>query len=94
MITISQNVRFSHGQDGAVLLDLAGGTMYGLNPVGSRIFALLSEGLDENQIKFGISREFSVDIEVVRGDVDEFLAQLLAHDLIARNGHTPRSTKP
>jgi len=94
MLTISQYVRFSDDQDGAVLLDLAGGIIYGLNPVGSRILALLSQGLDENQIKSEISREFSVDVDVVRSDVDEFLAQLLARNLIARNGHAPRSTKP
>jgi len=94
MLTISQYVRFSDDQDGAVLLDLAGGIIYGLNPVGSRILALLSQGLDENQIKSEISREFSVDIEMVCSDVDEFLAQLLARNLIARNGQAPRSTKP
>ena len=93
MLTISQYVRFSDDQDGAVLLDLAGGIIYGLNPVGSRILALLSQDLDENQIKSKISREFSVDIEMVCSDVDEFLAQLLARNLIARNGQAPRSTK-
>jgi hypothetical protein len=92
MIEISQSLRSSHNSEGAVLLDIAGGKMYGLNPVASRILALLAQGLGEDQIKSEISRAFSVDIEVVGSDVDEFLAQLAEHRLITRNGN--RNTKP
>jgi predicted DNA-binding transcriptional regulator len=83
MIKISENVRTSHGQDGAVLLDVSQGKIYGLNPVASRIFRLLAEGLDQKQIQTEISREFTIDLETVRKDVTSFLAQLAKHRLIA-----------
>jgi Coenzyme PQQ synthesis protein D (PqqD) len=93
MIKLSENVRVSQDQEGAILLDVSRGKIYGLNPVASRIVMLLTQGLDEDQLKSEISREFSTDIESVRSDVDEFLADLARHQLILGNGSTPRNVK-
>jgi Coenzyme PQQ synthesis protein D (PqqD) len=89
MIKISETVRTSCAPDGAVLLDVAQGKIYGLNPVASRILSLLAEGLDSEQIQAEISREFATDLETVRKDVAEFLAQLAKHRLIAGHGKAP-----
>jgi hypothetical protein len=87
MVKLSEQLRSTHNQDGAVVLDVAQGKMFGLNPVGSRILELLRAGLTEIQIKAEVSREFSADIEIVRKDVDEFLVQLAKHRLITMNGN-------
>jgi len=89
MIKISETVRTSHVPDGALLLDVLQGKIYGLNPVASRILGLLAEGLDPEQIQSEISREFTADWETVRKDVTEFLAQLAKHRLTAGDGRAP-----
>jgi hypothetical protein len=89
MIKISETVRTSYAPDGAVLLDVSQGKIYGVNPVASRILRLLAEGLDSEQIQSEISREFTRDLETVRKDVTEFLAQLAKHRLIAGDGTVP-----
>jgi hypothetical protein len=89
MIKISETVRTSHVPDGALLLDVLQGKIYGLNPVASRILGLLAEGLDPEQIQSEISREFTADWETVRKDVTEFLAQLAKHRLTAGDGRVP-----
>jgi DNA-binding CsgD family transcriptional regulator len=86
MIKISENVRTSHAQDGAMLLDVSQGKIYGLNPVASRILRLFVEGLNQEQIQSEISREFKTDHETVRKDVTAFLAQLAKHRLIVDDG--------
>jgi hypothetical protein len=82
MHKVSDSVRSTHGQDGAIVLDLRQGQMFNLNHVGSRILELLECGSSESQITDAISREFSADIETVRKDVAEFLEELKAHKLV------------
>jgi len=89
MIKISETVRVSHAPDGAVLLDIAHGKIYSLNPVASRILCLAAQGLDEEEIPSEIAREFRQDLETVRNDVTAFLAQLRGHRLIADGGKEP-----
>jgi hypothetical protein len=83
MHKVSDSVRSTHGQDGAIVLDIQQGQMFNLNLVGSRILELLESGSTDEQIVDVISREFSVDIETVRKDVAEFLEELKAHKLLA-----------
>jgi hypothetical protein len=83
MHKVSDSVRSTHGQDGAIVLDIQQGQMFNLNLVGSRILELLESGSTDEQIVDVISREFSADIETVRKDVAEFLEELKAHKLLA-----------
>src|SRR5579862_879718 len=71
MYRVSEGVRSTHGQDGAIVLDVQQGQMFNLNCVGSRILELLESGSTDEQIVDVISREFSADIETVRKDVAE-----------------------
>jgi hypothetical protein len=82
MHKVSDSVRSTHGQDGAIVLDLQQGQMFNLNLVGSRILELLESGSSEEKITETISREFSADVETVRKDVAEFLEELKAHKLV------------
>ncbi|HET6929237.1 MAG TPA: PqqD family protein [Candidatus Acidoferrum sp.] len=79
---LSDEVRSTHGQDGAIVLHIREGQMFRLNLVGSRILELLRSEQSESQIADVISREFSADHATVERDVQEFLAHLRTHHLI------------
>jgi hypothetical protein len=83
MYRVSEGVRSTHGQDGAIVLDLQQGQMFNLNCVGSRILELLESGSDEPNIVKVISREFNASAEVVENDVREFIEALRNHKLVS-----------
>jgi len=82
MYKVSDTVRSTHSQDGAVVLDVRQGEMFNLNPVGSRILELLKSGSTEAAVIDEISRQFNADRGVVERDVQEFIANLQEHRLI------------
>jgi hypothetical protein len=82
MYRVSESVRSTHGQDGAVVLDIQQGQMFNLNFVGSRILELLKTGATESAIVDEISQEFAVSRDVAEGDVREFIASLKQHHLL------------
>jgi hypothetical protein len=82
MHRISDTVRSTHSQDGAIVLDVRQGQIFNLNFVGSRILELLKTGDSESEIVDSISREFDVTREVAESDLREFLVALKNHKLI------------
>ena len=86
MNKVSESVRSTHGQDGAIVLDVQQGQMFNLNLVGSRILELLEQGSSEAAIVDVVSREFNADIEIVRNDVREFLDALKRYKLLKTLG--------
>jgi len=82
MYRVSDGVRSTHGQDGAIVLDVQQGQMFNLNLVGSRILELLEKGSAESDIVDVISREFNASPEVVENDVREFIESLKKHKLV------------
>jgi hypothetical protein len=80
---VSDGVRSTHGQDGAIVLDVHQGQMFNLNPVGSRILELLESGATEADIVETIVREFSASRDAVEKDVREFIGSLKEHKLVA-----------
>jgi Coenzyme PQQ synthesis protein D (PqqD) len=82
MYRVSDGVRSTHGQDGAIVLDVQQGQMFNLNRVGSRILELLESGSAEPEIVTVISSEFNVSQEVVENDVREFIESLRKHRLV------------
>ena len=79
---LSEQVRSTHNQDGAVVLDIRQGQMFRLNLVGSRMFELLKLGYAESRIAEEISREFGAARETVEADIREFLSHLETHGLL------------
>ena len=79
---LSGQVRSTHNQDGAVVLDIRHGQMFRLNLVGSRMLELLKQGYSEATIAESVSREFGVSREIVETDLREFLAHLEKHRLL------------
>lgn len=83
MYRVSGGVRSTHGQDGAIVLDVQQGQMFNVNRVGSRILELLESGSEEPDIVNVISQEFSTCREVVENDVREFIESLRKHKLVS-----------
>jgi Coenzyme PQQ synthesis protein D (PqqD) len=82
MFRVSESVRSTHGQDGAVVLDIRQGQMFNLNFVGSRILELLQAGSAQLQIVDEIVREFGVGRDRAEHDVQEFLQTLKKNRLV------------
>ena len=86
MYRVSASVRSTHGQDGAVILDVRQGQMFNLNFVGSRVLELLKSDSTESAIVAEISREFGVSKDVAGRDVREFIEALKQHRLLEDPG--------
>jgi hypothetical protein len=82
MYQVSDTVRSTHGQDGAIVLDIRQGQMFNLNFVGSRILALLKEGSAQPEIVNEIVREFGISRHLAENDVHVFLQTLRKYRLI------------
>ena len=76
MYTVSNTVRSTHNQDGAIVLDVRQGQMFNVNFVGSRILELLKSSSTESAIVDEISQEFNVSRDLAENDVREFLQTL------------------
>ena len=79
---LSGQIRSTHNQDGAVVLDIRHGQMFRLNLVGSCILELLKLGCTETAIVEEVSRKFGAAQETVATDLQEFLAYLEKHNLL------------
>src|SRR6267143_5477597 len=87
-ISIAPGVRETASEDGAVLLDIAQGICFSLNPVGLRIWELLKKHYSADQIADVMARDFPVSRSQLLADVIEFLQSLEAKRLIHRSSHT------
>jgi hypothetical protein len=86
MYRVSESIRSTHGQDGAIVLDIRQGQMFNLNFVGSQILELLETGTDESTIVEEISQKFEVSRDVAESDVRDFIASLKEHHLLEARG--------
>ena len=68
--------------DETVILHLKSGTYFGLDPMGTRIWSMLKEGMNPPAICARIVEEFDVAPDVVEADVRRFLSDLKANDLL------------
>lgn len=96
MYKVSDTVRSTLSQDGAVVMDIRQGQMFNLNPVGARILALLKSGSTESAVVDEISQEFDVNREIAEQDVQEFIGTLREHRIlldVKSNGHDRIGTK-
>ena len=82
MYRIPEKIRSTHGQDGAVVLDIRQGQMFNLNFVGSRILKHIEGGLSQPKIVEEIVQEFGVSRDLAENDVQEFLQLLRKHQLV------------
>lgn len=82
MHKVCDAVRSSHGQDGAIVLDVQQGRMFNLNLVGSRILELMKDGSTQSEIVDVISGEFHAPRALVEADVTDFIDTLKGYRLV------------
>jgi hypothetical protein len=68
--------------DETVLLHLKSGIYFGLDATGTRIWALLKEGLAPGAICARIAAEHDVPLETIEADTRRFLGELRDNDII------------
>jgi hypothetical protein len=82
MYQVSAGVRSCRNEDGGIVLDIAQGQMFRLNPVGAQILEFLSNGLVEADIAREIARKYAINEERALKDVREFLKCLEDQQLV------------
>lgn len=82
MYRIPESIRSTHGQDGAVVLDIRQGQMFNLNVMGSRVLRLIEAGSPEPEIVERIVQEFGVSRHLAEHDVQDFVETLRKYRLI------------
>jgi coenzyme PQQ synthesis protein D (PqqD) len=65
-----------------ILLQMESGIYYGLSDVGTRIWQLLGEGIDESELIARLLEEYDVPTDRLRADVARLLAELEAKKLV------------
>ena len=65
-----------------VMLDLAKGAYFGLDPVGARIWQLLAEGKTLAEVRDAIVAEYEVSHEDAERDLLALVADLMAQGLV------------
>jgi hypothetical protein len=70
--------------DEAVIMNLAGARVLGLNPTGALVWSLL-EKHDEDEIAAAVAERFEIDLETAGRDVRDFLALLRERGLVVND---------
>lgn len=79
---ISQDVLARKVDEETVMLDLANGTYFGLDPVGTRIWELLGEGKTLAEICDVMRGEYDVSREDIERDVINLVGELVNRGLV------------
>lgn len=82
-VTIPTQVMARTVGDETVILDLASGTYFGLDPVGARIWQLMSEGQPLAAICDTLLDEYEVTRETLEGDILRLTEDLRAKGLVS-----------
>ena len=83
-LVIPEHVMSRQVGDETVILDLGSGTYFGLDPVGARIWQMLTEGQRLTDVVTALTREFDVAPDQVRDDVDALVNELVTRGLVVR----------
>ena len=81
-VTIPPQVMARLVGDETVILDLASGTYYGLDPVGARIWQMMAEGKALASVCETLVDEFDVSRETLERDVLQLTKELCAKGLV------------
>lgn len=81
-VRIPQAVSSRQVGEEMVMLDLANGTYYGLDPVGARMWQLLGEGKTLGEVCDLVTGEYEVTREVAERDLLTLVEDLVSHGLV------------
>ena len=73
---VSEHVRATHNQDGAIVLDVLHGEIFRMNVVASHIFRRLQRGFTESQISREITSLYNLEADIASVDVRDFVSAL------------------
>ena len=82
-VTISRHVMVRQLGDESVMLDMASGYYFGLDPVGARIWQLLSQTSSCAGIVERLAQEYDVTPERAESDLVRFVEELKANGLLS-----------
>jgi Coenzyme PQQ synthesis protein D (PqqD) len=88
-IRIKKDVVFRELEGEMVLLNLGTGVYFGLDAVGTRIWALIDGQRSAVDIVATLTEEYDVDPRTCAMDVERFLEDLRRNDLVDVDGGTP-----
>lgn len=81
--TLSDDVVAREVGDETMLLDLASGTYFGLNPVGGLFWKMLEEGRALAEARAALLEEFDVDEATLDQDLSALLTDLVEKGLVS-----------
>jgi hypothetical protein len=81
-ITIPPDVLFREVSGEAVILNVANGKYYGLDNVGTRMWALLAEHLRLEPVHQALLEEYEVQPEILQADLIRLVDELAAQGLV------------
>ncbi len=82
-VAISQQVIAREVGDQLIILELTGGTYFGLDAIGARIWQLMSKGKDLAEICEDMLDEYDVSPEELKRDIIILLEELSTRQLIS-----------
>jgi Coenzyme PQQ synthesis protein D (PqqD) len=81
-LTIPEHVMVRRLGDECVILDMANGTYFGLDAIGSRVWQLLSETGSAVEIGEQLAREYDVTPQQAAADLARLVEELAANGLL------------
>ena len=93
-IAVAPDVMFRTVGDESVLLHLKSETYLGLDPVGTRMWTLLTASESIQTAYETLLGEYQVDGHQLRRDLEEFVGKLVENDLVQVNAAEPVSKEP
>jgi len=93
-IEISASVQFVRVEGDFVLMDLAAGLYFGLDPVASHIWQSLSDHGDPALAAEELSRDYEVDPAQALADIERWVAELELKGLVRRRSAAPAAPGP
>ena len=81
-ISVAPDVMFRTVGDESVLLHLKTETYLGLDPVGTRMWTLLTQSESIQSAYESLLDEYDVDAQQLRRDLEDFIAKLIENDLV------------
>ncbi|MPZ67470.1 MAG: PqqD family peptide modification chaperone [Pseudonocardiaceae bacterium] len=79
---VPANVRYAATTDGAVLLQLRTGQLYGLNPTANAVFTAVRDGSSIEQITLDLVARYGQNRDRIEPDVRSLIASMLSKRLL------------
>jgi len=81
-VRVNPSAVYAELEDGAIVLNLDTGTYFGLDSIGSRIWALVRDGATQSAIVTQLETEYATERPQLDAEVTDYLLTLEASGLI------------